>query len=224
MRLYEIASRPATLSFNKLFHVGTMNPTDKRHGSYEGAGLSVSLHPEEWMAIAGIGGPIWQCVRPGNRFLNFLRLSKAQKKMIGDWAVEQGLATRQSIWRVYFWDDDAGEHRYFSFTNRQKAKNEAKYTEDENGKSQPPVEIPGALVGTPALAQRMVQHAPEQHMTGESGDANPDDLVAVAYAEDVMKLDGVWWNERLDPINLSAPRGVIVPSMIGHWQFTQVAA
>jgi hypothetical protein len=30
-------------------------------------------------------------------------------------------------------------------------------------------------------------------------------------------LDGVWWNERLDPDALSAPRGVLLPHALGRW-------
>jgi hypothetical protein len=31
-------------------------------------------------------------------------------------------------------------------------------------------------------------------------------------------LDGVWWNDRLDPASLSAPRGVILPHAASRWQ------
>jgi hypothetical protein len=44
-------------------------------------------------------------------------------------------------------------------------------------------------------------------------------LIAVAYAEDVIQLDGVWWNIRTQ--GLHAPRGVIVPSKVTSWNWTK---
>jgi hypothetical protein len=44
------------------------------------------------------------------------------------------------------------------------------------------------------------------------------DFLAFAYAEDVLHLDGVWWNDRLDVLAYSAPRGVIFNAMLPTWQ------
>jgi hypothetical protein len=219
MRLHEIAARsPPTRTFAKLFHVGTLNRADKRRGSYEGAGLSVSLHPDEWMQIARLGGnPIWQCVRVGNRFIDFYRLSKALKASIGDWAVAQGLAQRATVWRVSFYDEEAEDRRYFEFTDQNEAQDE--FNDLKHGQEDDTAaikEMPGSLTGTPALYHRMLQDRHEL--------ADVVEFAVIAYAEDVMKIDGVWFNERLDPENLSAPRGVIVPSMVPYWRFSQISA
>jgi hypothetical protein len=205
MRLFEITSMPLPIkSFAKLFHVGTMNVADKRNGSYEGSGLSVSLHPKEWMQIAKIGGFIWVCKRKGNKFIDFIKLSKQHKNTIAEWAIENGFAIRTKAWRVEFYDSETDEQRYFTFADEAKAKIEADDLDTT------PKLIKGALTMTPKLSQRM------------NGGGSVDDLIVVAYAEDVLKIDGVWWNERLDVSALSAPRGVIVPSMIQHWTFTKI--
>ena len=216
MRLHEIGRPFPTRSFPKLFHVGTMKIADKRRGSYEGAGLSVSLHPRAWMQIARIAGPVWQCARAGNRFLNFYRLTKSQSALIADWAIEQGLARRITVWRVSFWDEEAEETRYFDFTDRNEAQEELDDLRiGQEDKTASIKEIPGSLMGTPAMHHRMMQDRPDP--------ADAVEHTAIAYAEDVLKIDGVWFNERLDPDKLSAPRGVIVPSMIRRWQFAEIS-
>lgn len=43
--------------------------------------------------------------------------------------------------------------------------------------------------------------------------------IAVAYAENVLNIDGVWWAVRTSQWN--APRGVIVPGKISTWKFTK---
>ena len=77
-------------SFAKLWHVGSMNPKDKRPGSYEGAGLSVSVHPEDWQQIAEIGGDLWEFTKKGNKFVNFHRLTKAQREIVAQWGIQNG--------------------------------------------------------------------------------------------------------------------------------------
>ena len=48
------------------------------------------------------------------------------------------------------------------------------------------------------------------------------DYAATAYAEDVLDLDGVWWNDELDVSAYSAPRGVIFASKMGAWTATRI--
>jgi hypothetical protein len=198
--------RIPTKSFPKLFHVGTMNHADKRRGSYEGSGLSVSLHPEAWTAIARLGHQVWTCERPNNRFVDFLELSEAQHRLIANWAIDAGLATRGSVWRVDYVDDETDERRWITMTNRTEAQEEAAALREVA------IEVPNTLIAAPELLARMMQDRSEP--------SNAADLTTIAYAEDVLQIDGVWWNERLDILGLSAPRAVIVPSAIPRWTFT----
>src|SRR5271166_2856130 len=111
-------------SFKKLWHVGSMNPNDKRDDSYEGAGLSVSVNPEEWQEIARIGGDLWELTKAGNKFVNYHRLSKAQKQQIANWGVQNGYATPAELWRHSYYDDELEEWRYSDFDTKQKAEAE----------------------------------------------------------------------------------------------------
>ena len=45
------------------------------------------------------------------------------------------------------------------------------------------------------------------------------DMLAMAYAEDVLRLDGVWWEDRHDPAALSAPRGAIFAARVAAFSF-----
>lgn len=209
--LQEAAVRLPTRTFRELWHVGTMKPQQKRAGSHEGAGLSVSLHPEEWRRIARghVSGDLWRCVRPGNRFLDFHKLTKAQRRMIEDWGVAHGFATRASIWRFTYYDDEDEVERYMEFPTREQAEYEADGWGDEDGESI--TEVPGGLLPTPLFHQR----------TRTGGDTVDLGLLATLHVEDATDLDGVWWNDILDVGRLSAPRGVIVPSRLKGWTITR---
>jgi len=195
-----------TLSFSEIFHVGTLNPKAKGRESLEGAGLSVSEHPEAWTRIARLGGlPWWRLTKPGNRFLDALALTDARREGIEAWAVKHGYLKPVEAYRVEFFDEE-GEPRYMMFEDRDRAEFEAESYETD-------VEPANVLAPTEKLERRV----------GVSTDLiSAFDHVLTVYAEDVMGVDGVWWMEELDVPSLSAPRGVIVPSMVGSWQAKRV--
>jgi RNA:NAD 2'-phosphotransferase (TPT1/KptA family)/8-oxo-dGTP pyrophosphatase MutT (NUDIX family) len=197
-------------SFKKLWHVGTMNPKDKRDDSYEGAGLSVSVNPDEWQMIAKIGGDLWELTKAGNKFVNFHRLSKPQRKQIVDWGIKNGYAQPAELWRHTWYDDELDDERYSDYATKEEAEAElGSYGEGE--KVEP---VKGGLTATPKLSQK-----------SKRGDIDPIevvDLLVTAYAEDELDCDGVWWADDLDPDNLSAPRGVIFPSKLSSWKKRKV--
>ena len=203
--IMEVSSSVPIKTFRKLYHVGTFNVAHKDAGSYEGAGLSVSLHPQEWTQIAKLTGSVWQCTKLDNHFIDFYKLSKMNKAGMEEWAIRGGWAVPKTSWRVTYHDDKTNQTRYRNFYDENQAKAEAK---DLNIV---PEKIEGTMVSTPRL--RMLQYVSGVECL---------DLIVVAYAEDVMRYDGVWWSEQLNVAALSAPRGVIVPSVMSSWSFTKV--
>jgi hypothetical protein len=63
-------------------------------------------------------------------------------------------------------------------------------------------------VCTPAMATRMMVRRAD------------GSYIPIAYAEDVLGLDGVWWHQRFT--GTDGPRGVIVPSKISTWTWTKI--
>jgi len=203
MRLVEAAAIP-TLAFPTLYHVGSLDPKHKRRDSYEGAGLSVSIHPAEWRQIARglVAGQTWALTKAKNKFIAATRLSKTQKAMIAQWAVTNGWAESSTIYRLSWFDDEMDDTMYSDFTTREEAEREAYDPEDADIK-----EIPGTLIATDALRHRT---------NNDAAPVTVPDLILTVYAEE-LGYDGVWWDDRLDVRNYSAPRGVIVPSKIKTW-------
>jgi hypothetical protein len=210
MRFYEMTTPAFPLrSFRQVFHIGSMDAAQKGADSLEGAGLSISLHPQEWSEIARLSGPLWQGTRAGNQFLDVHRLRKAQRTAITQWGLANGYLIKQAVWRVSYFDDEYEEKRFFLFTDRAEAEAEA----EEYGVR--PTLVKDATDGAAKLWQR-ARHRPDPVMGF--------DLLCPIYAEDVLRVDGVWWADRLSPDTLSAPRGVIVPSQVRHWQFIRRTA
>jgi hypothetical protein len=188
------------LSFDSLFHVGTMDPGQKRRGSLEGAGLSVSEHPDEWRQIGKglVSGNTWELTKPGNKFLDAHALSEDQREEIVDWGLSKGYIEEAKVFRVTGYDDEYSSETYSDYYSRKEAEDEA--FDDEE------VTEIDSFKATPSLVQ-----------ASQEGSDDYFNLLLPIFVETLPGFDGVWWDDLLDPYKYSAPRGVILVSRLGSW-------
>lgn len=199
------------ITCESVYHIGNLNVAEKgvRGSSYEGNGLSVSVNPDAWEEIAELGGlPWWRLERSGASFLDFHALSAAQRNAIMDWGQTQGLVEPATIWRIEFEDDELESTMMRYFANEAEAQAEATYLD-----AAPPITEPGWKCTEKLLLR----------MNWTDALAEAVDGVAMAYAEDVLDVDGVWWDDKLAPEILSAPRGVIFPHRLTLWHRSELA-
>lgn len=201
---------------SKVFHVGTLSPQDKsfKGKSLEGNGLSVSLHPQAWRAIAKLGGmPRWKLSKPQpGQFLDAHALTGPHRAVILEWALEQGYLQFQEVWRVFWTDCETNDISYMEFDREEQASQEHELRlEDED----PNLDI-----------QKVLKERATNRMTErigfDLGSACDFDLATTLFAEDVLRCDGVWWNDQLDVAALSAPRGVINLPSLPTWHCEQI--
>lgn len=203
---------PPVLVIDRVWHVGGLDAASKGRGSYEGAGLSVSVNPAAWRAIARghVSGDTWRLDRPGSRFLDALGLGRSRAATIMAWGVRQGYAEPAELWRWTYWDEDLEENVHQTFATRQEAVDEAECEDDDEC-----VTLQHGHVSTPTLDAAAMQDR------ASLGSKSVLDLLLPLYAEQVLGLDGVWWSECLDPLCLSAPRGVIPAAAVPAWTATR---
>jgi hypothetical protein len=196
-------------SFKQLFHVGSMDASQKRSGSYEGAGLSVSTEPDAWRKIARgyVTGDTYSATKPNNKFIDANRISKKQAQQIFAWAEQNELVMPATTYRVSYFDDELDSEVYSDYDSLEAAQQEAGDPEDIKA-------IKGGYVPT----NKLKQAANNQHITP----TGILDYVLPIYAESIG-VDGVWWNDILDVHKYSAPRGVILPSQVKTWKFEKIA-
>lgn len=196
------------IEFDALWHVGTFNPAHKRKGSLEGAGLSISRHPDEWTHIAKLGGnPVWELRKPGHALLNALQISAKGKQIILAWALSQGLIEACTLWEWSRYDDELDTTLTGTYTNEAEAFADASFDGETDGTIR---EVSGHRA-LPRLLEKTLQSAAVE------GTSFIFDLLLPVYAEEVLGIDGVWWDEELDPCCYSAPRGVISLSALPTW-------
>lgn len=200
-----------------VFHVGLLDPSLKgtQHASsYEGAGLSVSDHPDEWEAIARLGGaPHWQLECEGAEFLDVHALDGRQRGIVEQWAVDNGYATRlEGGWELSWYDSERDDRLAMWFTTKDAADDEFDGYDEGVEPRLEPVELLGPT-------ERLRAH-PAGNPCSDPSSAS-DDAVMV-FAHDELGLDGVWWYDTYDPAALSCPRGVIFADRVGRWEALRV--
>jgi hypothetical protein len=191
-----------------VYHVGNLDKKRKVGGTgYEGDGLPVSEYPKTWSSIARLGSDLWYLNKKSGkgRFMNMLAAmkNKALKSRVVAWATNNGWATQGKVWQASWYDDEWED----TFTATYGSKEEA---EQERGEDE--IKEVSQLVATQKLQDWWIS------FTGREIDLNMvEEMLFYLFARDQTDLDGVWWNEVLDPSRLSAPRGSIFQDRLKNW-------
>lgn len=212
----EFAGQPLPLQrLATVWHIGSFDAADKGcHGaSLEGTGLSVSVDPDAWEAIAKLGGyPWWKLHRKEGAFVDFHALGPEHLDAITQWGLARGWLCMQPQWELSYYDDELDDRRLMTFDTAEEAQAELEEyaVYDESAKVE--------AVVRPCPTEQM-----HQRLGFKSSVFGALDIVATFWVEDETQLDGVWWWDLLDPQSLSAPRGVIVRRALGGWTHRKAA-
>jgi hypothetical protein len=204
-----------TTGLSEVYHVGTLNPSDKgMHGtSFEGHGLSVSLDPERWVEIAQLGGLPWHKLsRKHACFLDFHQTSEQLREEIAFWGIEHGLVTQEEHWTLTYFDDELDSEMVISFPSCEEAVAEA-------------LDMEIADEDSIASVHHLISTSKMDEATNQPRNTDALHVLTAMWVEArYPELDGVWWQDDEGP--MSAPRGVIMPSRIFGWSiatFEEVA-
>lgn len=179
--------------FDYAYHLGRFEGRPNTDRSFEGACLSASHVPCAWEKIAKLGGsPLWELRKTGAQFLDYHELGKHRRRAIMRWAEANGLVRRKTMFQTSYYDDEL-ETEMCSLSETY-AEAAAEIYDDEDGRRPTPIRSWETL---PLLTERYLH----RQSTGYAAVT----WAVLAFAE-YAGLDGVWWNDILDPSGYSAPR------------------
>jgi hypothetical protein len=195
---------------SKVFHVGEMDIKNKSKFSLEGSGLSVSINPDEWRKIAQLGDrELYLLTNPNGVFVDGNKLNKQQKTNVISWGLENGYISQKETYKVCWYDDEMEDDVCMEFPTYDEAKEEA--GDEEDGKT---IEVnKGGMLPTSKLISTSMQGRIEPSQTF--------DLLLTIFLEKTTNYDGIWWNDKLDVVKYSAPRGVIFNSKLNNWKISK---
>jgi len=191
------------LNFNTVFHVGTMDVGDKGEFSYEGDGLSVSMYPNEWQRIARLSGKTQELANSTGSFADYYAFG--DDKLI-KWGLSNSYIFESTLYRVTGYDENEEEY-YRDYLSRDEAVAEVKSNGDEDLASLSEVR---GFVPTDLLKDAI--SVKTNHMIYK------DHLFGLYVQKYHPSLDGVWFDDTLDELALSAPRGMIFKHKINDWE------
>lgn len=203
------AEWPITVRHDPFTHVGNLtNDAPPPRHSLEGSCVSVSDHPGDWKKIAKLSGVEWYIQKEAALILDVLVTKKSPELMdiIKQWGINTGLINLQQRYKS-FMTDECGEESYIVCNSRQEAI-------DEAGSEDNSVEEFECPVGTSILREI-------HNFNSEVVSEIALDFCIMAYAENVLGVDGVWWEEKHDPWAYSAPRGGLFNPTSGEWEVTE---
>lgn len=209
------AAHRDSVSISQVFHVGDLDGSrETPYTSYEGKGVSVSVHPAAWERIIRADGTstleTLKTYRLTNPDAQFYFIDPSEPLAIErEWCIEHGFVKETAGYKVTY-EDEVNEAAYMKFVAEETARLEAEARDGE-------LEETEILTLAPAGVEYWLEafrQPPEN--------ADPvliDGLTPVWYAQ-ANGYDGVWWDEEYDPKNYSAPRGVIFQSELDSWTRT----
>lgn len=191
-----------------VYHVGDPTAPVRRVAfSFEGPGLSVSDHPKEWSRIARLGAGKTHALRRFDKkpglFADMLRRGKWRTELEEE-AVEAGLLAQETRFAVDYWDGEREEQMTQMFASPEEAEEEGHEGE---------VYERDVLVATALLVREHWSH----RFSAPLDDTIAPDMAVLYLLSLTGEYDGAWWNEKLAPEILSAPRGVIFESKLAEW-------
>ena len=195
---------------SKVFHVGEMDIKNKSKFSLEGSGLSVSINPDEWRKIAQLGDrELYLLTNTNGVFVDGNKLNKQQKNNVISWGLENDYISQKETYKVCWYDDEMEDDVCMEFPTYDEAKEEA--GDEEDGKT---IEVnKSGVLPTSKLISSSMQGRIEPSQTF--------DLLLTIFVEKTTNYDGIWWNDKLDVMKYSAPRGVIFNSKLNNWKISK---
>ena len=203
-----------TISFPRLWHVGTLDLSHTRPGSYEGACLSVSRCPGAWREIGEgmVSGDCWVADTSHVTFLDAREMNDDQRAAVLAWGVAEGLCEPTTLWTTSSYDDELEDTVTQTFATRDEAVDEMDLDEEKDADER--LEEVQGHRSTPLLDLLALAHGPT------FGDPCVIDLLLPLWAWAATDLVGVWWDDRFDPVVYSAPRGGVLPARMDRLTFT----
>lgn len=207
----------ATFEVGRLWHVGTGDPADKSGSSYEGDGLSVSRHPEEWTRIAKLGGSsTWEVARRDGSPTTMVDAHEVPSVPLMEAAHALGWVEPVVVWTATLEDED-GDAITFDCATREEAIDEV-----AEGLDLDP-DDPDDLAEIEGRVERADAWTPATDIMpsltdGKGMSAHELVLVhALTVRPALSDVDGVWWEDTFDPDALSAPRGTVLADRVGRF-------
>lgn len=209
------------------FHVGDLSKKVKRN-SYEGSGLSISTVPNSWIKIARLSGELFELNKPDGRFLDVLALSLSSRRTVFEWAIVNKYLSTKELWVYDYFDDEYRSFYQMEFESLEELLRAVELDElDEEERTRlfsPPSKMKRERKQSSIFGVERYQATEKlllvEEWEGVCTSSTAEDFAISRYTDEVLQMDGLYWDERHDEARMCAPRAVIFQSRLEEWNVT----
>lgn len=207
------------ITFDELYHVGELEQidfTNKNH-SLEGPCVSVSEHPDAWRRICKLGNaPLWTFTKNKGQFIDAHACSDQFREEVLAWGLAAGFVSAHQGIKTEM-DSDEGTFFGLSLSLEEAIETWGDATDSitdcaeasDEGIRHLPTVIYVPTEDAQALIGRKIQLM------------EVEGLLLILYADKMLDIDGVFWNDTLDVHSYSAPRAGILPRKVRSWNLVK---
>lgn len=209
-----------------LYHVGSMDIKKKSRHSYEGNGLSVSICPSAWESIARISNSkVWKLEKEDMKLLDYYEVPREVYDSITKWGIENGyLEEVYGRYAYSYYSEELGRDVSILCDNFTDAMEEVclediyatyeDYLNSDDGDEETVYPVK-SYKATDKLQDSSLIEVDEGKYAEEQN--------FLLYLEKYTDYDGVYWDEELDVLGLTAPRGVIFNNKLNSFNISLVS-
>lgn len=195
-----------TISFDNLYHIGTLKKENKSDTSLEGInGISISSDSNIWGEINDIhgNGDTFEFTKKENTFVDAHSLSQKTKDLIMEWGVENGFLSSVTKYKYEYYDEDSELDSFLVFDTLDEALDDYNYDD---------------------LTIFKEYNATQKFkdIVGENNAWNLELMLSV-YTNKTTNFDGIYWNDESNKNKYSAPRGIIFEDKISSWSINNLS-
>lgn len=197
-----------------VWHIGSLDEAQSDPSSYEGGLLSVSTCPASWQRIAKLSGDLWRIESPNMHFVDAhaFRENTALYHLMLGWGSFNGFLELKTVYHVDVFDDELESSITWTFETLEELEREF---EEEDVEIRPDF-----------LAPVLTDYGLQRYGLKRNGSQYNMDYVLIDYVERVLVhedpcLFGVWWEDKMDPLTLSAPRAGISTYLFDRVKFSK---
>lgn len=186
---------------SELWHIGDLsNNTQGKRQSFEGNLFSASACPNAWEGIARLGGGKYYSLNQETMLVNMWEALQSAdyeplRLAVRQWALKRRLIEPGVIYVASYYDDEQECEREMHFTSEAEARAEV---EAEGCDSE--IESRSVFLATDALLKT---HGLDRSMASSGLEYA---LIEWVRENTSRMIKGVYWDEKLDELGLSAPR------------------
>ena len=198
--------KPKTIKFDTLYHIGTLKKENKGSLNFEGNGLSVSVNPIEWLSIARgkLNGGYYLLENKDCKLADFFDFDFDVIKRFG---LEHNLVNEVEVYSEVYHDDDLDQTLENIYETLEHAK--------ENNVNLENLDLKKVIIPTQLFKDKLFPVVPCQYDEYQH-------LFTLYVQMYHPKIDGVWYNYKLDELAYSAPAGTIFNHKINKLNIKQI--